>query len=129
MLRKSAIYIMALFTLCTAILPGQGMAELQKIPMLIGHYQHHLEEHDGDQLSFTSFLWMHYGDSSKHKTEESHEDLPLYHQCCACQFFIGEERLEFLAIGRSETPSHSEHLSDTYFHQSFSVIFQPPRFS
>ncbi len=129
MFRKPIICTMALFTLFSAVLPGQGIAELQKVPMLIEHYQHHIQEHDGAQLSFTDFLWMHYSNSSSHKTEESHEDLPLYHQCCACQFFIAEERLEFVAVGRSETPAPTEHLPDKYFHQPYSAIFQPPRFS
>lgn len=119
---------MALFTLFSAVLPGQGMGELQKIPMLIGHYQHHLQEHDGDQLSFTAFLWMHYGDSSSHKTEESHDDLPLFHQCCACQFFIAEELFVFSVASNTEDPTHPEHLFDPYFHQPYNAIFQPPRF-
>ncbi len=127
MLRQSAIYIITLFTLCSAILPGQGIAEMQKIPMLVEHYHHHLEEHDGEQLSFTSFLWMHYSDASSHKTEESHEDLPLYHQCCACQFFIAEELFEFVAPGHNETPAYTAQLTNTYFHQPYSAIFQPPR--
>ena len=129
MLRKTVIYIMVVFALFSAILPGQGMTELLKVPTLIEHYRHHIQDHDGEQLSFASFLWMHYGDSSSHKTEESHDDLPLFHQCCVCQFYIAEEFFEFNQTPHTLSISHPKLTSNAYFHKPYNAVFQPPRFS
>ncbi|MCW5924173.1 MAG: hypothetical protein KIS77_17760 [Saprospiraceae bacterium] len=52
------------------------LAELARMPSLIGHFHEHRSEAPG--LSFAHFLWLHYLDNSHKHDDRSHEHLPLH---------------------------------------------------
>lgn len=108
-------------------MPGQGFAELHKIPVLISHYKQHQQEEHQHQLTFSEFLVMHYGDTSSHKKEENHDDLPLFHTCCVNFLFIAE-KTEIVLFQDIEQPLLlTTEVNNEYNYNLYHTIFQPPR--
>lgn len=108
-----------------SLLPGFS-AQLNKLPSLVNHYRHHVEDHG--QISITEFIAMHYTDNSSHKEEENHEDLPFF-QMSTTSLVAVAHAFEVLhpslpAVFHIEAgfykPNH-------YSFQNFGGIFQPPR--
>jgi hypothetical protein len=101
--------------------------QLSRLPFLIGHYKHHTIEEKED-ISFITFLKLHYDEDSKHKSEENHDDLPLFTHCFSHYHVLVIEELQALGF---HTLSDVPKPEDSYrFHYSFTklaVIFQPPR--
>lgn len=128
-LKKVFSILFASLFMLSAMLPGQGISELNRLSSLIKHYQHHkIDEHE-PQLSFADFLVMHYDDHSSHRNEENHDDLPLYHHCCNCQFFI-TEKIAVIHFDTQHNPiTYSLHLQNHYEYNNCNSIFQPPKFS
>lgn len=104
------------------------MMELHKIPSLVNHYFHHLNEDTASaELSFVDFLEMHYGDSSAHRNEENHEDLPLFHACCATVFFVAEEVIDMVYGETNHKRTFFPLYAIDYSYSAGKGIFQPPR--
>lgn len=73
--RNKWVKSLAVFFMLSSFLPGFG-EELKKLPSLVNHYQHHLQEHE--PISFLAFLKLHYDAESGHTEDEEHQDLPLF---------------------------------------------------
>jgi hypothetical protein len=125
--KKALAHISICIAILTAILPGQGVSELHKVPALIQHYQHHQESEGHKQLSFTSFLMMHYNDASSHKHEEDHEDLPLFHTCCVNVFFVAETTEIKPLTDPDKQSLRPIEVNSEYDYSLHLSIFQPPR--
>lgn len=101
--------------------------QLQRIPNLISHYKHHTQE-EKEQLSFSDFLKIHYIDTSSHKEEESHEELPLFSSCFAhYHVLVVQEQMDWAF---SMLVQSLEHTDSYRFHYSYCAsvsIFQPPK--
>ncbi|MES2780685.1 MAG: hypothetical protein V4651_12395 [Bacteroidota bacterium] len=126
-MKKRIAYIAICIAVLTAILPGQGISELHKIPALIHHYKHHQETPGHGQLSFSDFLAMHYNQNSAHKQEEDHEDLPLFHTCCVNILFVSETIQIVLNATISEPSLQPKEVKNEYNYSLHHTIFQPPR--
>ncbi|MES2558636.1 MAG: hypothetical protein V4590_02780 [Bacteroidota bacterium] len=125
---KSVIaYIAICVAAFSAIIPGQAMAELHKIPALINHYKHHQNGGGHEQMSFTAFLAMHYDRNSAHKEEEDHGDLPLFHSCCVNVLFVAETTTIVLWIKETEPALLPVEVKNQYSYSLHHTIFQPPR--
>ena len=126
-MKQILAHIAIFIVVAASFLPGQGFAELHKIPQLIGHYKQHKQEAGNQQLSFGQFLIMHYGDSSSHKQEENHDDLPLFHSCCVSFLFIAEKTELTLLIDNAEPILLTSEVKNEYNYNLHHTIFQPPR--
>lgn len=127
LVKSTIAYIAICVAMLTAILPGQGLAELHKIPALIHHYKHHQENTEHQQVSFLDFLAMHYNQTSSHKHEEDHEDLPLFHTCCVNVLFVVETTQIVLSVLVDEPSLQPQEVKNEYDYSLHYTIFQPPR--
>jgi hypothetical protein len=114
------------FFLLGSFLPS-NIAEFSKLPSLINHYQHHLEEHE--QISFVDFLVMHYDAESQHLNDESHDDLPLF-QVVSNNFVANTQELFFwqLVVPEIKRLTVSSMRENHYAYLPSETLFQPPRF-
>ena len=114
------------FFLLGSFLPS-NIAEFSKLPSLINHYQHHLEEHE--QVSFVDFLVMHYDAESQHLNDESHDDLPLF-QLVSNHFVANTQELFFwqLVVPEIKRLAVSNMRENHYAYLPSETLFQPPRF-
>ena len=77
-MKRLLAYFLSINLLVGSILPGGGCGELAKLPDLVEHYQFHVQKSIGE-ISFLTFLQMHYGAGSKHVDTEDHSSLPSLH--------------------------------------------------
>jgi len=76
----------------------------------------------------SSFLFLHYSDQSAHKSEEDHEDLPLFQMSNVVTLLIMQELPVFAFIAQDITQiAHQHFLDQTYSFTRIGGIFQPPR--
>jgi len=71
--RRTALSLLLLWWACVVALP-QGLAGLGQLPALSRHYVEHRA--DDQELSWLSFLLLHYGDP-EHQAAEDHSALVL----------------------------------------------------
>jgi hypothetical protein len=125
MLRKIFGLLIGAHFLFASVLPGQHLYDLNRIPMLIEHYQEHQQNHP-EKVSFWEFLVMHY--NSNHSEQEDHSDLPLFNHSCQITFFVQPEC--------SSVYSHPLTDGFTCLYDNYSCpvsqflkgsVFQPPR--
>lgn len=124
--KNTTAYLLLLLFLCNAI-RIDFFEQLEKLPRLIEHYKHHVEE-EGEQLSVYDFLVLHYDENSGHKQQENHEDLPLFTYCLnhTIQITVDENKHELL--GSTQIINNYKQLITTdYSFTRVSGIFQPPR--
>lgn len=123
--RNKWVQGLAVFFLLSSFLPGFG-EELKKLPSLVNHYQHHLEEHE--PISFIAFLKLHYDSDSAHNTDEEHEDLPLFqftaHTVVATTQDLPTLNLDVPLVRSLPAPLHKQ--SD-YFYLHAADLLQPPK--
>lgn len=111
--------------LTSAIIPG-GFKELCKLPSLVGHYTEHKLE--SKNLSFTDFILMHYNETSNHRNEENHEDLPLFHTCCgSVVLFVTENVFQNVTWITEPQQMPVTFIPNHYNYNFHHTIFQPPR--
>ena len=125
-MKRIFYHIVICIVVAASFMPGQGIAELHKIPMLSIHYNQHKQEAGNQQLSFSHFLTMHYGDKSSHKQEENHDDLPLFHSCCATFLFISEKTEPVLFLDTEQPLLLTSEVKNEYTYRLHLTIFQPP---
>lgn len=128
-MKKVISLLFATLFFLSSLISGQGISELNKISALVEHYKHHQEEHNGAELSFANFLWMHYDENSNHKNEENHDGLPLFHHCTSIVFFINETSSSISFKEEFDIISFNRHLTNLYEYNNCHSIFQPPKFS
>jgi hypothetical protein len=126
MFQKLIVRLLLILTVGALVLPGQGITELHSIPSLISHFNEH-KQHSTKSFSFVDFLEMHYNESSKHKQEENHDDLPLFHHCNVTPVFIAEQVLSIHFCSIVYFPVHSTEVTCFYEFKTHQPVFQPPR--
>lgn len=77
-MKRLLAYFLSFNLLMGSFLPGGGWGELAKLPDLIRHYELHLQKSNGE-ISFLTFLTMHYAAGSEHVNTEDHSALPSLH--------------------------------------------------
>jgi hypothetical protein len=127
-LRVAITYIALFIAVFTAIIPGQSLSELHKIPALVNHYKQHQVANLDKEMGFLDFLLMHYKQGSSHKQEENHEDLPFFHNCCAGILYT--HHLVQIAIFSMVEQPHllTQEVKNEYTYNRHHSIFQPPRY-
>lgn len=124
-----ALVILFLFK---GLVPGMDFScELQKLPNLFEHYEHHKKCHDD---TLWTFLIDHYlngegKDKTEHSHEAEHEKLPLHgsHNCSyVAVFYAIVPHFSLIAPDFNVQPKVG------YYHSSFpsqflDSLFQPPR--
>jgi hypothetical protein len=118
----SSIFILLVSIVCSGI----GTGELHKISSLVKHYNEHKSE-TKEALTVMGFLIMHYQNSSKHKQEEDHDDLPLFHNCCTTTPFILGSATTLKTIQPEQIIELNNLVKSHYSFSLYSAIFQPPR--
>jgi hypothetical protein len=123
--KKCVLLYLGILFFLSSLLPN-FTEQLQKLPSLLNHYAHHQAEHEVSD--FASFLFLHYGDQSAHKSEENHEDLPLFQMSNFATLLIMQELPVFAFIPQDITQvPHQHFLDQTYSFTRIGGIFQPPR--
>lgn len=118
-------FVLVGFFLLSSLLPGFG-AEFQKIPSLVNHYQHHLEDHE--TTGFLDFLVLHYDSESNHNKTESHEDLPLFQGASSVFYAIPHEPFSAnISPLASAVVSNKVLIENHYAYAPIGSLFQPPK--
>ena len=116
------------FILFIYVFVSTPLLELVKLPRLYTHYIEHKKENQ--QLSFTGFLYLHYGDEAH--AESHHNSLP-FKSCNYIYVLILEMPANVIIVKCHEiqkkiyTPLR--YIYETrYIFQYLHAIWQPPRF-
>jgi hypothetical protein len=117
---------LASLLLFSSLLPGFGVKELQKIPLLLEHYKEHKQK-AGKLFSFLDFLKLHY--ATEHgKSGCHHEGMPFLNISAGLSFILSDFHLSFRL---KPVPVISSKVQFTYTNnysfQSVFCILQPPR--
>jgi hypothetical protein len=123
--KKWGFLLLGTLFLISSLLPGFA-EQLNKLPFLVNHYRHHVEEHD--TASFSEFITLHYGEDPTHRNEENHQDLPLYHVSGTVLIIMLQKFtssiVEVPELAFVEFTAHKQQL---YASLNPGTIFQPPR--
>ena len=123
--KKCVLLYLGILFFLSSLLPN-FTEQLAKLPSLFNHYAHHQADHEVSD--FASFLLLHYSDESAHKSEENHEDLPLFQMSNFNTLLILQELPVFAFITQDITQVvHQQLLDQTYSFAPVGGIFQPPR--
>lgn len=124
-LKKYVIFYLGILFFLSSLLPN-FTEQLQKLPSLVNHYAQH--QATDEASSFVSFILLHYSDQSEHKSEENHEDLPLFQMSNFTTLLILQELpvFSFIAQDIAQVYTH-QFLDQTYSFKRIGGIFQPPR--
>lgn len=118
------LFLGAMF-LVSSLMPG-FTEQLNKLPSLVNHYRHHVEEHD--TTSFAEFISIHYGDNSSHRNEEDHGDLPFYQISGTVMLVLVQEfPIVNLELASNPAIEHTSYKDQSYSFKKSGGIFQPPR--
>ena len=111
------------------LLPGNDWHELAKLPDLVQHYQLHLQKADG-QISFLTFLQMHYGAGSEHKGTEDHSKLPCLNLHVSVLLCLPSRLTLEVADVKTAVFSRLKNFfwNNLYSFQFRSVLLNPPKF-
>ena len=129
-MKSTLALFMALFIWMHAVLPGLSVVELGKLPALFHHYQKHRQL--SNELSFVSFLEMHYADASHHNQDQKeHHKLPFAdHQSTISisgVYFVGE-RHYCQAIKRTPIGKTNQSVYQSIVEEDIAtMVWQPPR--
>ena len=125
-LRSLLSLVLASNLLFTSLLPGIGWLELGKIPLLVDHYQKHLDE-EGTSISLIDFLELHYSPSSHHDEPEHESQLPQW-TFQSGQFFVASnlQVVEYINAPLSEI-THRSIYTDNYSLTLVEEITNPPK--
>ncbi|MEQ8685600.1 MAG: hypothetical protein RIE86_09910 [Imperialibacter sp.] len=109
-----------------SVLPRSNFKELEKVPSMLAHYEHHKNAFDKD-LTFPEFLVLHFSLSSDH-SEPSHEtELPLHNGVVASFLFTIPQAPDLQASVQEYAVKHFKPFSINYQFQYTSNWFQPPQ--
>jgi len=129
-MRKPISFFFALVILFEATLPGMEVAELNKIPALISHFQHHQKQ--DNTISFLDFIILHYNSPDHHDQDPvTHHNLPFSdHHSHNCQ--LQQAIFTLPDHGTPPTPECRLVKSNTLYTTPgeifvYSSIWQPPR--
>ena len=128
-MKQFLAYILSINLLVGSMLPGGGCGELAKLPDLVRHYQLHVQKSNGE-ISFLTFLQMHYGAGSKHVNTEDHSSPPSLHFHALVALFVPTALAMYFP--GSKTPERSG-LKNFFWNNLYSFQFQrillnPPKY-
>lgn len=114
------------YFLLGSFLPRSNFRELEKIPSMILHFEHHKRAFDKD-LTFTGFLILHFSPDSEH-SEPAHEtELPLHNGVVASFLFTLPQVPQVEASFHEFAVKHFKPFSINYQFQYAANWFQPPQ--
>jgi hypothetical protein len=125
----------ALILLSFYLFSATPLHELLKFPMLVQHFMEHKAQNN--QLSFFSFLEMHYASGSSHDVSKGH-DMKLPFKSCHCSHHtvILHCTLAFLPnlcstepVFTTKTKQRIARYQFVFSAGSQCAIWQPPKFS
>lgn len=128
-MKRLLAYILSMNLLVGSMLPGGGCGELAKLPDLIQHYQHHVQKSNGE-ISFLTFLQMHYGAGSKHVNTEDHSSLPSLHFHALVALFIPTVLGMYFSDNKDPELSGLKNFfwNNLYSFQFQSILLNPPKY-
>jgi hypothetical protein len=122
---RNSTFLLLGFFLVSSLLPGFG-TEFKKLPSLVNHYQHHLEDHES--VGFIEFLALHYDSESEHTKSESHEDLPLFQGAASVFYAIAHEPFNLRMVPPTNNKEALKVLPENlYAYAPVGALFQPPK--
>ena len=130
MKKALVLFLLGIFSL-GALVPGNNIAELAKVPNLIHHFFEHQQDPQ-QSMDFVSFMHLHYGlcsEAASHRSNKHKEErLPLINAQFHVQYFISQiNQLDtFIAsyYHKNEWTQFYLHFYKYQYNQSF---FTPPK--
>ena len=124
--------VMALFIWVHSVLPGLSVVELRMLPALFLHFQKHKQL--SNELSFVSFLEMHYADAAHHNQDQNeHHKLPFAdHQSTISMAYVYfmMERNYSLTVNRFAIGKTNQSVYQSIVEEDITtMVWQPPRLS
>ncbi len=134
MARFSTIFL-NLYLSLAVMLPASVREECVKLPELWEHYQLHRQT--APDLSLTAFLEMHYGDTSHHRQQHDHSQIPFKdaHHCLGLHWHFQLAPIAINGLWFSKSPVFLLPPRPTFAHNALAVVeqsfafFHPPKFS
>lgn len=127
-MKRLLAFFLSFNLLFGSFLPGGGWGELAKLPDLLRHYELHLQKSQGE-ISFLTFLSMHYAAGSEHVDTEDHSALPSLHLNVVVALFVSS--LTALLFGGAKVLDLSGlqnfFWNNLYSFQFQSVLLNPPK--
>lgn len=127
-MKRLVAYILSINLLVGSMLPGGGCGELAKLPDLVRHYQLHVQK-SGGEISFLTFLQMHYGAGSEHVGTD-HSSLPSLQVALLVALFVPTALSMYFSS--TKTPELSGHKNffwnNLYSFQFQRILLNPPKY-
>lgn len=108
------------------MLPRSNFRELEKVPSMILHFQHHKRVFDKD-LSFAGFLVLHFSPGSEHDEPAHETELPLHNGVVTSFLFTLPELTPTSGVMEEFAVKHFKPFCINYQFQYSPSAFQPPR--
>ncbi|TDB63704.1 hypothetical protein [Arundinibacter roseus] len=127
-MKRLLVYVLSFNLLIGSFLPGGGWSELAKLPDLVRHFEAHAQKSKG-QISFLTFLQMHYAAGSKHVGTEDHTALPsLQLQVTVALFVPTFFKLQLNAPKAQLLPGLKNYFwNNLYSFQFLALLLNPPK--
>ncbi len=127
-MKRLVVYFLSFNLLIGSFLPGGGWGELAKLPDLIRHYELHLQKSNGE-ISFLTFLSMHYAAGSDHVDTEDHSSLPSLHLPILVALFVPTLTSLYFSSPKISALSGLKNYfwNNLYSFQFHSILLNPPK--
>jgi|AntAceMinimDraft_11_1070367.scaffolds.fasta_scaffold104921_1 hypothetical protein len=127
-MKRLLAYFLSVNLLIGSFLPDGGLCELAKLPDLIRHYELHLQKSNGE-ISFLTFLSMHYAAGSEHVNTEDHSALPSLHLHAVVAIFVPAWVSVLFGSPKTLDLSGLKNFfwSNLYSFQFQSILLNPPK--
>lgn len=127
-MKRLLAYMLSINLLVGSMLPGGGCGELAKLPDLLQHFQLHVQKSRGE-MSFLTFLHMHYGAGSKHVDTEDHSSLPCLHVHSLVAPFVPNALSVYFTSNKVPELSGLKNFfwNNLYSFQFYRVLLNPPK--
>jgi len=124
--RKLLALGFAFLFLLGSLLPRSNFRELEKIPSMINHFEHHKKVFDKN-LTFAAFLLLHFSPGTDHNEPSHQTELPLQNGIVASFAFTLPQHFSLAASLSEMAIQHFKPFSASYQFQYTSAWFQPPQ--
>ncbi|MBU1823182.1 MAG: hypothetical protein KKG00_17000 [Bacteroidetes bacterium] len=127
-MKQFLVYLLSFNLLIGSFLPGGSWSELAKLPDLLRHYELHLQKSNGE-ISFLTFLSMHYAAGSEHVGTEDHTSLPSLNLHTPVALFVPTLTTLHFSSPRISTLSGLKNFfwNNLYSFQFCSILLNPPK--
>lgn len=130
---KSIALFLAFYMLLGSFFPQSDFGQLAKVSNILEHYRQHKNEAqlNSEQLSFTSFLKVHFITPDEHHQipGHEHEGLPLHTVSHSSTFTLYPPALFSLAPLPSAVTDHQFFYLHSVLGNFSATIFHPPSFA